>query len=450
MQAQLIRLLDALKGSYWFLPTVMTLLSALLAWCMVTVDSGMGPEWTKEAAWIEAAHPEGARQLLSVIGGSMITVAGTVFSVTIAAVVYASGQYGPRLLSNFMSDRGNQVTLGTFISTFAYCLLVLRTIRSADESGGGEFVPDLAILVALILALCSIAVLIYFIHHVPSKLHISSVIEGIGSRLIRDIATRFPDKLGQGADGETTSTPRSDGGNAGIERREEVGKPAGCKVNACATGYLQLIDDEALFKITREHDLQLHIRVQPGDFIHAGQLLAHVSPLKRCSEAVCQSVQDTFSVGVKRTPLQDIRFSIDEIVEIAMRALSPGVNDPFTAITCIDWLSAAITDVSQREQPSRERKDESGNVRVIAYPVNFETLVERSFGALSQYCAGDAIVAVRYIDVLQDILAGCQDASHLACIQRQLNVFVGLAATKLAAGNLDKVIARVHAQPEQA
>ena len=190
--------------------------------------------------------------------------------------------------------------------------------------------------------------------------------------------------------------------------------------------------------------------MQPGDFIHAGQLLAHVSPLKRCSEAVCQSVQDTFSVGVKRTPLQDIRFSIDEIVEIAMRALSPGVNDPFTAITCIDWLSAAITDVSQREQPSRERKDESGNVRVIAYPVNFETLVERSFGALSQYCAGDAIVAVRYIDVLQDILAGCQDASHLACIQRQLNVFVGLAATKLAAGNLDKVIARVHAQPEQA
>ncbi|WP_333981088.1 DUF2254 family protein [Sphingomonas aerolata] len=142
--------------------------------------------------WLYASRPDGARQVLSSVGGSMITVAGTVFSVTIAAVVYASGQYGPRLLTNFMRDRGNQVTLGTFIATFLYCLLVLRTIHSADESGGYGFVPNLALLVGVLLALCSIAVLIYFIHHVPSKIHINSVIEDVGDRLLRGIDDRFP------------------------------------------------------------------------------------------------------------------------------------------------------------------------------------------------------------------------------------------------------------------
>ena len=156
-----------------------------------------GSDWMDGLPWLYAARPDGARQVLSAISGSMITVAGTVFSVTIAAVVYASGQYGPRLLSNFMSDRGNQVTLGTFIATFVYCLLVLRTIRSPDEwRARSGFVPNMALLVGVALALCSIAVLIFFIHHVPSKLHINSVIEDVGDRLLKEIDNRFPRFIG--------------------------------------------------------------------------------------------------------------------------------------------------------------------------------------------------------------------------------------------------------------
>ena len=152
--------------------------------------------------WLYAARPDGARSLLSSIGGSMIGVAGTTFSVTIAAVVYASGQYGPRLLSNFMSDRGNQVTLGTFIATFVYSLVVLRTIRSPGEAAqaSAAFVPQLALLVGVVLVLCSIAVLIFFIHHVPSRIHINSVIERIGDRLIEEIDNRFPVFVGEPLD----------------------------------------------------------------------------------------------------------------------------------------------------------------------------------------------------------------------------------------------------------
>ena len=127
MKIEIRRFLDKLGASYWFVPSVMALLAVLLAVGMILLDTYEGSQWMDTVPWLYAARPSGARSLLSSIGGSMITVAGTVFSVTIAAVVYASGQYGPRLLTNFMKDRGNQFTLGTFIATYLYCLLILRT-----------------------------------------------------------------------------------------------------------------------------------------------------------------------------------------------------------------------------------------------------------------------------------------------------------------------------------
>ncbi|MBB3912672.1 putative membrane protein [Sphingomonas desiccabilis] len=206
MRAGLLRLADQLRQSYWFLPSLMALAAVLLAGGMVWLDSYEGSGWMDRLPWLYASRPSGARQLLSAIGGSMVTVAGTVFSVTIAAVVYASGQYGPRLLSNFMRDRGNQVTLGTFIATFLYCLIVLRTIRSPEETGGAGFVPNLAVLIALLLAVCSITVLIFFIHHVPSRIHINSVIEDIGRRLLHEVGRRFPQSIG---DAGRTAAARS-------------------------------------------------------------------------------------------------------------------------------------------------------------------------------------------------------------------------------------------------
>ena len=436
MKANVIRLFDALRGSYWFLPMVMTLCSAMLAWGMISIDEA-GPDWIERIGWVRAAHPDGARQILSVIGGSMVTVAGTVFSVTIAAVVYASGQYGPRLLSNFMGDRGNQVTLGTFISTFVYCLLVLRTVRSADEAGSGEFVPDLALMIALVLALCSIAVLIYFIHHVPSKLHINSVIADIGEKLASNLKTRFPESLGEAH--QDGAPPARDAITGDHGQDDEPGIP----IMAQSSGYLQLIDDDLLLDLAQQYDIILRLRVQPGDFLHPGRTIADARPASRITEPANAAIAGAFAVGIRRTALQDIRFLVDELVEIAARALSPGVNDPFTAITCIDWLGAALLDVSLREAPSRLRADKNGALRVVAYPVTFESLVERSFGALSQYCAGDALAALRYAEVLGESLLACFEKERKTCIDRQLNRFIGIAATKLTANNLTRLQSHV-------
>ena len=430
MRARLLRLSNDLRESYWFVPTVMAIGALLLALAMVYIDSHAGSAWMDDLAWLYAARPDGARSLLSSIGGSMIGVAGTTFSVTIAAVVYASGQYGPRLLSNFMSDRGNQVTLGTFIATFVYSLVVLRTIRSAGESGAGAaaFVPQLALLVALILVLCSIAVLIFFIHHVPMRIHINNVIERIGDRLIGEIDARFPVFVGtpieeRADDPRIPAAFRAEAGRADHDRRAPV--------RSQDTGYIQLIDESTLMAAAHEHDLVIRLQYQPGDFIHKGSVLLEAWPVERCDEAAAKALREAFAVGSRRTALQDLRFLIDELVEIAARALSPGVNDPFTANSCLDWLGAAMADLARRDLPSRLRADGDDRLRVIAHPVTFEGFIARAFGALAQYASADMIAAKHFLGALGDVALHCEDPGRIACLARQTREFRELSDTAL-------------------
>lgn len=431
MKAGLLRLADQLRQSYWFLPAVMTLAAVLLAGGMVWLDSQDGSGWMDRFAWLYASRPSGARQLLSAIGGSMITVAGTVFSVTIAAVVYASGEYGPRLLSNFMRDRGNQVTLGTFIATFLYCIIVLRTVRSPEESGGAAFVPNLAVLVALLLAVCSVGVLIFFIHHVPRRIHINSVIEDIGTRLLREVGHRFPAFIGT-ADAEPAAGDEEDA-------RRGPSRP----VCAWGTGYVQLIDDDLLLRLACERNLICRIRYRPGDFVHTGRVLLDVWPAEQCDDDCARQMGEAFALGSQRTALQDIRFLVDELVEIGARALSPGVNDPFTAVTCLDWLGAAASDLSRRVMPSPRRRDEDGTLRIIAHPVSFEAMLERSFGALLQHAASSTVAALHYLQTLGEIALDCEQPGRRAAIGRWVERLGRKADEVLTGHDAQRIEARV-------
>ena len=431
------RFASRLGASYWFVPTVMAFLAILLAGFMITVDTFEGSSWMDRVPWLYAARPSGARGLLSSIGGSMITVAGTVFSVTIAAVVYASGQYGPRLLTNFMKDRGNQVTLGTFIATFLYCLLVLRTVRSADEANGYSFVPNMALMVAVALALCSIGVLIFFIHHVPSKIHINSVIQEIGARLIREIDHRFPRHIGSGADEDGIDDVRlpdafrhDASAAAAAERRQ---------VLANATGYIETIDNDDLLALATQHDLVLRLQYQPGDFVHKGRTIVEAWPPGRCADNVARDIAEMFSVGEARSTLQDLRFPIDELVEIAARALSPGINDPFTALTCLDWLSAAMSDLADRDLPSNLRVDANNDLRVIAHAETFASFADRSFGALVQYCAADMVAALRFLGALGHAAIACEAPDRLKTLEHYADRLCELAADAMSGYNLRRV-----------
>ena len=437
--ANILNLLQRLRESYWFVPTLMAFAAVLLAGGMIWLDTVKDSQWMDRIAWLYASRPSGARQVLSSIGGSMITVAGTVFSVTIAAVVYASGQYGPRLLSNFMRDRGNQVTLGTFIATFLYCLIVLRTIRSPEESGGQIFVPNFALLVAVLLAICSIAVLIYFIHHVPSTIHINSVIEDIGERLLDEVDRRFPTFIGKGpAEGDDPADMAQVPATfrRGADVREGRNRQP---IDAERTGYIQIVDDEALLREARNHDLVLRMQYQPGDFVHAGRTLVEAWPPAQCDDAATRAIRAAFSVGARRSAIQDMRFLIDELVEIGARALSPGTNDPFTAVTCLDWLGAAMSALVGRRLPSRLRLDEDGDLRAMAHPVTFENILERSFGALMPYCAADMVTALRYVRALGEVALDADDPDRLAMLGCYLDRFEALACEGLSGFPLSQV-----------
>ena len=444
MRAWLLRVGDKLSASYWFVPTVMAVLAVVLAGLMILLDSYEGSAWMDNIPWLYAARPNGARQMLSSIGGSMITVAGTVFSVTIAAVVYASGQYGPRLLTNFMRDRGNQITLGTFIATFLYCLIVLRTIRSADETGGYSFVPNMALLVAVALAICSIAVLIFFIHHVPSKIHINSVIQDVGERLIKEIGHRFPRSIGSARD---MRVPTGDERIPAVFREDtDSRETVECVlISSRRTGYIELVDDETLMEQARKHDLVLRMQYQPGDFTHVGRTLVEAWPPERCDDDTAHAICDAFSVSSRRSALQDLRFLVDELVEIGARALSPGVNDPFTAVTCIDWLGAALSDLAGRNLPSPLRVDDDGALRIIAHAQDFETFMDRSFGFLAQYCASDMVASLRFLGALGEVSLGCDDKERLAVISLYADRLEALAEKSLSGFNLSRVVERADA-----
>lgn len=241
---------QGLNASYWFYPALFAIGALVLALVTVELDRAGWAERVADLVWLHPAQPGGASNMLTVIAGSMIGVASTVFSITIAAVVYASGTYGPRLLTNFMENRGNQLSLATFIGTFVYALSVLRTVRSAGEGVdglAGAFVPQLSLQVAYALMALSIAVLVYFLNHIPASIRINSVLQEIGERLIEDIGERFPQPVG--------SVPRTggDGGEA---------------LDAESTGYVQQIDFARLEGIAAAADATIRLAVRAGDFVH--------------------------------------------------------------------------------------------------------------------------------------------------------------------------------------
>jgi uncharacterized membrane protein len=409
--------LSAVRSSYWFVPSVMALLGILLGALMIWVDASLGTSWIEGLGWYQQVRSDGAREVLSTIAGSMVTVAGVVFSITIVALSYASSQYGPRVLTNFMSDRGNTVTLGTFIATFLYSLMVLRTIRGGED----DFVPQYSVIVGMLLAVCSIGVLIFFIHHVLQSIHINHVVERIGRQLVDDARTRFPKLIGEAAPDEP-SRP--------AEIKEEV-----AVATSGATGYIQSLDGEQLLDLARKADVLIRLRYRPGDFVMEGRGLADIAPRGNWSDDCDKKLRGCFTVGAKRTPDHDLMFLVSELVEIAGRALSPGVNDPMTAVTCLDWLGAGATEFATRELPNAVRADKDGVPRLIATPDDFAHFVDRSFGRLRQYAASDSIAGLHLLQVMGEVAAACRRPDQIDILRAEASRFAELANEQLTGPN---------------
>ena len=348
MRITFLKYWDRLLGSFWFLPIVMAGAAVALAYATIALDRTTTVGWVRAQSWAYNGSAEGATAMLGTIASSMITIAGVVFSMTLVVLSLASSQLGPRLLRGFMTDKGTQVVLGTFVATFLYSLFVLRSIRRADE---GLFVPHLSVACGVLFVVTSLGVFVYFIHHVAVSIQADAVVARVGAELAERIERHFPETIGQGA-------------HAPADLPEAFARDS-CSIGAAEDGYVQLIDSNALLALAVEEDLVLRVERRPGHFVIKGSPLALAWPGKRVHDRIQARINAAFVVGSQRTSVQDVELAVNQLVEIAVRALSPGVNDPFTAVACVDRLGAALSRLAQREMPSPCRRDAENKLRVV-------------------------------------------------------------------------------------
>ena len=423
---------EYLRGTYWAVPSAMSVAAVLLSIGMIQLDQAATPRLLQRLSWVYTGGPEGARAVLSTIAASMITVAGVTFSITIVALTLASQQFGPRLLRNFLRDFGNQVVLGTFVSTFLYCLLVLRTVRGTDDA---EFVPHLAVTVGVTLAMVSLGVLIFFIHHVATSIQASRIIANVAEDLDRAIDRLFPEYIGADAasvDGAPASTDRP-----GTERGARA-------VAARTTGYVQAIDAEGLMTIARQHDLVVRVHARPGSFVRQGGVLLTVTPAPGQADAEDKPFHDVFIIGSDRTGTQDVTFFIEQLVELAVRALSPGINDPGTARLCIDRLEHALCHLGGRRIPSGARYDEDGRLLVLACPLTFPDVVESALAEIGRYGRSSVSVTCRLLEAVRHV-GSCvtREADRSALLREAAAVAAGVREVALSEGDRE-LIAQYH------
>jgi uncharacterized membrane protein len=406
MNTRIALVLDWLRTSFWFLPAAMAFGAAVLSMVSLTLDEAVKDSTVASAAWIYGGGAEGARALLSTVAGSMITVAGVVFSITIVALTLAASQFGPRLLRTFMRDRGNQIVLGAFLSTYLYCLLVLRTIRSGADQ---EVVPHLSVTLALLLAVLSLGVLIYFVHHVSASIQASNLIAAVSGELTLAIDRLFPECLGEEADATQQDVPTT-------ASPDHLANSGG-GVTAAASGYIQALDNDALLRLARTHDILVRLERRPGHFVADGTLLATVWPASKLDEALGWRIRKSFVTGPERTPTQDVEFAIDQLVEIAVRALSPGLNDPFTAMTCLDRLGDALVRLAGRRIPSPYRL-EGDKLRIIAEPVTFAGVANAAFNQIRQYGRSSVAVTIRLLETIGQVAEHARRQEDLSVLRR--------------------------------
>jgi uncharacterized membrane protein len=379
-----------LNSSLWFVPTLMVAAALLLAYNLVILDLSIGHKWVSNYPLLFGSGADGARGVLTAIAGSMMTVAALIFSLTLSTLAQVSSQYTPRVLRNFMSNRTNQVVLGFFVSIFVYCLFVLRTIRGANE---GNFIPSLAVTGGLVLALVSIGILVFFIHHMASSIQAANILQAVTQETEATIERLFPEKMGEAANE--------------AERAElftQAGDLRWVPVPARTNGYVQSLDNDGLLALARDVAGVVRMERGVGSFVARGAALVSVARYEGgalpLTNELTSRVNEQFSVGSQRSVEQDAGFGLRQIVDIALKALSPGINDTTTSVICIDYLGTLLARLAASHFPTPLRTDDDGQVRVVTLEPSFASYVATALDQIR--ISGEANVAV-YLRLLAAI-----------------------------------------------
>jgi uncharacterized membrane protein len=407
---------EELMGSFWFIPILIILFSIGLASTLIYFDRTVDIESMGVLRNILTESADSARSVLSTISGAMIGVAGTVFSITLVALTLATSQFGSRLLKNFMHERLNQVVLGTYVSTYVYCLIILNVIKDNDNE---VFIPTLSILVAILAAIGNIILLIVFIHHISISIQASKVISDISSSLMKNIESIFSEELDEENPTGTSNTESLDHYTKEFPHSKELKSPK--------SGYLQYLYNESLFKVAKKNEYIIVTLHRIGSYIVKNQPIITLYSKTEFTEKSVISFEDHMILGNSRTTQRDAEHSIHQMVEIACRALSPGINDPFTAISCIDNLTSTLCYLTEVKFPSKYKFDEEDQLRYVHKPLTYQGALDAAFLQIRQFSKGSPSVVIRLMEAMITIYNYTHHNIHKKAVREHAEMIMKVA-----------------------
>ena len=374
------------RESFWFLPAVVGVLAIVAAEVLVGVDRAVLAAGV-EIPFLDALSASGGRSILTTIGSSMLTVAGTSFSITISVLATTSSTYGPRLVRNFMADRANQAVLAAFTATFLYAIVVLRSVHT-DVDDGSAFVPVIAVHVAVLIGVLDVAVLVFFIHHIASSVQVTSLQKRVQVDLVDAVHEAYRE---------------ADDDDVVVGAVPVRGTADGTAVRSDRDGYVQSVDWQRLVAWAIDHDQVVDVRAMPGDHVIEGDTLLAVgsvgtargdrpSATGRLDERAVAQLRAAVTTGTARTPLQDVRFALQQLVEIAVRGLASGSNDPYTAVSALDLSATALVPTWRDGRAVTGHRAADGTVRVVVHWPTPEELVDSLYEGVLTYGSDHPIV----------------------------------------------------------
>ncbi|MDO5682347.1 MAG: DUF2254 domain-containing protein [Propionibacteriaceae bacterium] len=424
--------LKALPTRIWFIPAILIVLGLILGEGLAALDRSefpdVLPDWLTNLLFVSG--PTGASAMVTTVGTAVFGVAGTAFSITISVIATASSTYGPRLVRNFMADRGNQTVLGMFGATFAYALMVLRHIHASNEAIGVEaFVPQLAVNFTLLLAVVDVALLIYFIHHIATSIEVSTLTGATRRDLARAIDRLYP-----------SNRPELSTRKTAVPLNERF------EVRATASGFVAQVYAASLRSAALSSGSPIVLLVRPGDHVLTGTPLATIDRVAaNKADELAKQVHAGVDIQRARTPEQDIRFCLSRLIEIGVRAMSPGTNDPYTAVNAVHELTTALCDVLTRPEPwPGVLPDSTANTPILVVPVvSHADLVQQAFDELRPWVATAPSVVAAMTD-LGEAVRRCGSDEVAAEIDRQLAALAeSIESANLASLDRDRLLVRL-------
>jgi uncharacterized membrane protein len=393
-----------LQSSLWFRPAATTILAVILAALITSIDQG---SYFAVPTFLRIGI-DSARAVLAAIAGAMLAVVGMIFSILMVVLVLASQQFSPRILRNFIRDRTSQDVLSIFIGTFVYTLLVLaRTSEYEDYI----FTPVLSVTGAIVLAIVAMGAFINFIDHISKTIRASYIVADINRQteaLLKRLYTR-------GAH-HGVANGVTNGEETEADEEDPLQAAEATEYRSPRAGNIQAIDTAALVRIATEYSMVIKVEHLVGDFVARDGLLLSLFPAQRVSQELLDDLYSVFDIGTERTMFIDVLFGIRQLVDIALKAISPAINDPTTAVNCIDYLSNILIQVARHADNPERYYDEEGRLRLIAPQPNFVMMLNLAFDQIRHYSRSEVTITLRTLDALAEIAQATHNLERHAAI----------------------------------